>query len=136
MKLKKKIEKKGGGEQTSGKEWKFQELCNRVEVKEGKNKKIVFLFCIERFRPQFGFIPFGGKDNSRTRWAYGQTLSRCQYIAEWLAHFYSCLTTVIPIIHPSSTEYFCLLERPNLFAICNNTFSKYLVEEYSVALLC
>jgi hypothetical protein len=38
--------------------------------------------------------------------------------------------------------YFFLLERPNLFAICNNTFSNggkgegCLVEEYSVVLLC
>jgi hypothetical protein len=42
------------------------------------------------------------------------------------------------------TFFIYFLRRPNLFAICNNTFSKWwesvkdgwLVEEYSVALLC
>jgi hypothetical protein len=58
-----------------------------VEEYRNKNKKIVFLFRIERFSPHFGFISFGEKDNFNTGWAYEQTLLKQVNAYVWLDYW-------------------------------------------------
>jgi hypothetical protein len=58
-----------------------------VEEKRNENKKIVFLFRIERFCPHFGFISFGERDNFSKGWAYEQALLKQGNAYAWLNYW-------------------------------------------------